>query len=183
MVDRPKYIGLELPIYDADTQVVEAKDPLAFEGSSTQVVRAIHTYSEVAFSSLKKLLATADEELERAADMCKAQVVDHSWGLIQRDVGKLFVVNGDIMPRDYSLVAEVNVIAPRRTIISCQPSIRIRRGCERYNHLKGLRQNDIRPRQFLHGVDLEEVSTSGRIKPKDWLVDIEPYLKWRPHNL
>lgn len=178
MVDRPRVIGLELPVYDPETLVVDAGN-LDFERQDTRVVRSIHAYSNLAFSSLKSFLATADEELERAADMCKAEVVNHSWGLIQRYVGKSFVVDGDIMPLGYSLVAEVNVIAMPEITSSIPSDRRIRRGCKRYNRLKGLRHSDIHPRQFLYGVDLEEVRRDGQAKPKDWLVDIEPYVTYK----
>ena len=87
------------------------------------------------FRSLKKLLRTADNCLEEAAELCGAEVVTHSWALAEEDEE---YKTQSPAPPGLCLVAKVDLIGDLLTDHECPDQLRmVMSGVEKYKSRKG----------------------------------------------
>lgn len=137
----------------------------------------------LSLASLERILARTDEELERVADLCSAEVVPHIWGLIPRKT-----------PREYrqkkypwhSLVAEVDRIQADESMpySNLVPEPQWKTVSEGLMHYKRPFQfnryllADMDLQQFMYGRNIAQDACAA--PPRLFLVDIEPLYRVRP---
>lgn len=192
-----RYGGLELPVYDADAPVVndlELPDLEEIETfTPTTALRAVKGNLRAAPTAptpetLPELLHITDEELETVSKLCMSKVVEHTWGLLKDPKGThngLHTPLGSLVPKGYSLVAEVDIIknaipatlrnAPRIFLRGNLGHIAIHPGVAQYYwRPEGYYLWDIASRQFVVGTSSQD---EGKPRSSRWLVDIEPRLR------
>ena len=173
MLTNPRFLGLELPVYDANAEVLNREAYLKVpETEKTTFVRVIGIRAP-GINTLKQCLTLADRELQKAAEICEGEVVDYEWGLFDNSVQglephQMYQDGYELLPEGHLLVAEVPVIDRRRTFSGWYDDL-----CDNANkyvaNADGRRLGDIGPNQFIYGV-LRGTQTI----PATWLVDIEP---------
>lgn len=146
-----------------------------------QFIRSIDVYPpRLSLKSLKRLVTTTDRELQKCADMCDAEVIPHTWGLISTFysqlpwkryanlslVARVDYIDGAIIPND---------LDPAGDTVPVNIQEQVHEGVARYNHpLRRLSRRhlyDMRPSQFMYG---RNVNNPDQIDPAIFLVDIEP---------
>ena len=199
MLVLPKYEGLDLPVHPQDPEVVEARGyfrPGNYHVTGvSKVVRAAGVtvfgarkggYTAIRELSLKTILDKTDQELEKVAELCEADVIPNEWGLYP--VGELYpheferyrLEDGNVpadMPADHILVAEVGVVH-NSDVLTYEQERRIESGVVMYSRESGdLQLNDMsRYGQWVtgHCSTGSPLNRSAGIK----LVDIEPRLEY-----
>lgn len=109
--------------------------------------------------SITRKLHRADRELTIAADLSEAQVVPHTWGIIDEDEPWLVAKVDRIIPED-----------PQNELLT------VTKGVLNYNLSRRWRRlglADITPRQFVRGSNLNSPDHD----PAVFLVDIEPWFR------
>jgi hypothetical protein len=129
------------------------------------------------FKSLEQILYKADQELEKVAQFCGAQVVPHEWGLIP---GARKGYRQAQQLGDNLLVAKVDRIEPvkPRPVIGLVPQVW--RGLDRYNRYARIRRyglTNINSGQFMYGTNTNSGEGSTKQDPNYYLVDIEPFFR------
>lgn len=177
-----KYPGLDLPVYDADAEVLSSKDEMmiaAAKAGKRHFVRTVSITGE-GYDSLKQVLDTSDRELERIAELTHAEVIDHEWGLYRPGFKPLadqvpVVRPRNLLPAGMLLVAEVEVIQNARPLNYIQ-SRRRQRVIDQYygNYERPVftqgKHGDLFAGQYLRGYSF--VKRARGI----FLADIEPIL-------
>lgn len=134
------------------------------------------------FASLERVLGRTDKELVRVADLCEAEVVPHTWGLIS---GHTSTQYHQTQVRGYSLVAEVDRI---KCTSDGHPSSgynaerfhTIYDGLTKYKKpwpISRYKLSDMEYGQFLFGINLNKRDSGSN--PGLFLVDIEPLYRMR----
>lgn len=178
MLISPEYAGIEIPIFNPETQVVNLiSDPLEQDGET--FVRGVRAApgSDKYFRDLPEYLDFADEELKTAADACGAQVVPHEWGLFElpdnapRRLTHFSEHNHNIVPEGYILVAETELIREISWVLNLGDKIDVNNGIRAYSQSKkpgDLMFTDNYSHQYASGVTM-----SSKGKRVLWLVDID----------
>ena len=169
MLLAPRYSGLELPRYEAGTEVVDGEDLYRLKRSSAaKVLRTAALRADVFRGALSvgEILKRADEELEAVAELCGTRVVGHTWGMLH-DPDNLHPsyhsTPKKLLPAKHIFVAEVDVIKGARKLTG-QRAAAVESKVNEYYYQGGVRLDDIGARQFIRDFDTEE----------EYLVDIEP---------
>lgn len=178
-----RYRGLELPIYEAGADVVcTPEDFVAIPQRSGDFCLRLVGIKVPEDGTLLSYLKDTDEELELAADACKAEVVEHSWGLWSTEDTKIpsrIVDPEGIVPVGFKLISRVAIIdelAPPNYAAWNNELIQgLANDYPANNRLLGKRVklSDLATQQFIWGISRPDQSN----KPKRWLGDIEPRLK------
>lgn len=169
--------NLELERFDwHNDQIVE--DPLLLttvaidRPTDKTFVRTVRICNPPA-GGLIEILKITDEELDRAAELCKIKVVEHTWGLakIPRDVA---VVDQNVahpgLPRGHALVARTNIIDGHGLLLHSDPQTveQINTGMVKYQTEGVL--GDMGLYQCMEGTDRAQTGD----QPITAIVDIEP---------
>lgn len=172
-MDILRYHECELPIHNADTDVVwstRAISERAKSGIATFVRRVVLQYDGT--GTLQDALDIADERIATAADLLKVQPVGYAWGLYQRPDGSDNELAREcrhrLIPKGFSLVAEVDTITPAEPLSASQRSELESRLNAYYKTVRGNILCDLGARQFVSSMPKDQD------QPTIWLVDIEP---------
>lgn len=186
MLVAPKYSKIDVPVFNPDTDVVDMRyDPDPIENYETTFVRGlrlgIDPRAQELFSDLGECLESTDEELQRAANACGAEVVPHSWGLLKLPdnpsgrLTELASYSHNIVPDGYIVVAEVELIKEMSAMLSISDKITVFEGIKQYKESKKpgeLILSDTHTHQYASGV-----TPSSGGKRVLWLFDIEPVIE------
>lgn len=181
---------VELVTFPYDTPVVEQygcmdrlPDESDIEGLPDTFVRPIDIrVKSFSCASLERLLAKADRELSTVAEMCEAEVVPHTWGLIVKGHETEYRHK---VPHLWSLVAQVDRIqrdSSTKVGRLNEPEFNIiLNGIRRYDRTRWLKRYglpDMGTHQFMYGTNAR-LDSGKRNGPKLFLVDVEPLFRLR----
>jgi hypothetical protein len=174
MLLAPQYNGVNLPIHGPETSVVYYPWALRNNIQNESIIRRMRVSAPLRYTGkLDKFLMRTDEELEKVAELCGAEVVPHEWGLYQtrnpnaRSYKESTPLRLRLLgiPKGHLLVANVEFIANANTCEPDDPNSRsITKGLQAYYGQAGLKLADMDVRQF---VALDKLGPAT-------LVDIEP---------
>lgn len=191
---------LELPVYPPGTQVLDTAGLRALESPDSpvcrdgKVLRGVHINVDLNGSGqsaedLPFILERTDEELERVARLCGAEVVPHSWGLLH-DPARSYPDHrprrtaAELVPEDHIVVAEVDVIKGALSLGS-EYAIRgfgstidaVEAGVREYHaEEEGWMLTDMGYPQFVIGTGGTEGASDNTARPV--LVDIDPRIEF-----
>lgn len=166
-------LGLELPVFDEKTRVVNfASYDSTLEGTEPTFIRriALDYAGYYGTDNLRGVLKRTDEVLEDVAEHCGALVVPHTWGL--KKAREQYQVS-DLLPRGHYLVAEVDRVISAggpMPLGALQLLSLYANSVARETGTSGYVWDDFGPHQFMYGTTHDN--------PRDtlYLVDIEPMI-------
>ncbi len=166
--------------YPPETQVVRDVKGYFLDDDKVNTESFIRSVTlappRICTKSLEWLLERTDEELERAAELCGAEVVPHEWGIVRNERRKRLPWQlGSTL-----LVAKVERIIPVEPVPEAAKAQVVQGsnayfsfGLQRCMHRYDLA--DVHDRQFVYGLNANAESTSHTTPlPTYHLVDIEP---------
>lgn len=107
-----KYKGLDLPVFNGETPLLLSKSELyaidLVEPEATTILRRVD-WMKPADMQFPAFLQLAENELERVAEACGAEVVNHEWALYDHTGIREVSYNLDLPP-NHTLAAEVSVV-------------------------------------------------------------------------
>ncbi len=187
MLANPRYHGLDLPVYPPETEiVVPSQRKRAFDcqpRANDQVwfVRPVSLDAPF-YPTLLDCLKDTDKELNRVAELCNAETVDHEWGFIdeQNVIKDNWKTRNSLrlLPEGYLLVAKVAVIDPDFKQPPRYELESLYQGLSKYLDNRQPNKpylNDICLRQFMYGLNKARIS-----QQRLWLLDIEPLFGYHP---
>lgn len=174
--------------FDAPTQFIRSVDIVP-----PMIYKPAFSWSRVA-----RLLATTDRELEKCARFCGAEVVPHTWGVVNDKYGERVVAKVDrivrfcdVGTRDSSRIAELQLghseMEAARSSANLPPNVleKLGKGLNRYNRVwnlfRPMQLDDLRSsRQFIYGFNLNNPEQA---IPKLFLTDLEPVYGLKPCDM
>lgn len=127
-------------------------------------------------STLERLLAIADHEFENVADLCGAEVIPHTWGILPN--ARNMTSKSRRIPNGRSpVVVEVDRIIENTALQETYDLQTVYKGLKRYNRHSWARKklDDMKsPYQFMLGANANDVS---RQRAALFLIDIEPIFR------
>jgi len=183
MLVNPNFLGVDLPVYDSDTEIIYT--PQQFVDipnfTSDTFIRAVGI-NDPCGETLASILSTTDAELQRLAETSEVSIIEYEWGLwnsgnrdipLKRHIAQRFP---NILPPSHVLVAKVALIDSHKPAATWKDDLITR--VRKYNHFTANEESklvlsDIGSDQFMWGACRKTMRG-----PRTWLVDIEPRLKW-----
>lgn len=178
----------EIRLYDSDNvPVITSPRSMANQSGELFTRYTAVLPPSISLKSLGVILGKADEQFEIISELCAAQTVSHTWGVVpinrKTTENYAWLNSSSYRVRGGVLVATVAVISPTIAArIPATASQKLSEGVAAYNskHAKskwGL--SDMNDRQFLYGTSKD----SAKYAQDHHLVDIEPRFRRAPFCL
>lgn len=160
--------GLDLPVYASNADVRYPFHINNLPATQTSFIRIvdIEDYSRTLPNNLKEVLKIADECFDQAASLCDAQTIKHTWALHEKPRAS----QERILPKGFSLVAEVNLIDDIGHTVSSEEAVLHGLSVYKKQHAN-YKWDDAKPNQFTRAIP------PGKDTPMTLLHDIDIYIR------
>lgn len=173
-----RFTGLDLPVFDPERPLLwTPSEYMRAAEHPTDITFLRRTHSEKPTGiRWDTFLKWTDDELEKLAELTGGVALKHTWGLYDvsdKPNGEVDQSHPYYLPTGHVLSAEVNIVDTEDGIFDDTPEERDRfaRGLRTYLYQHhGPRLRDVRPDQFLYGIQRD----TGQTEQTYINVDIEP---------